>query len=111
MLREAEENEQADKLAKERIDARQSLDNYIYSVKSSLSDPEKLKGKVSADDEATLEEAIKDGQSFLDSNPDAEKEEYDQKRKELEGICDPIVKAGMDTKGEDEEEEFSDQGL
>jgi heat shock protein 5 len=111
MLREAEENTEADKLAKERIDARQSLDNYIYSVKSSLSDPEKLKGKVSEADEATLEEAIKDGQSFLDSNPDAEKEEYDEKRKELEGICDPIVKSGMDSKEEDEEEEFSDEGL
>lgn len=74
MLREAEENAEADKLAKERIDARQQLDNYIYSVKSSLSDPEKLKGKLSKDDEETLEEAIKDGQSFLDSNPDADKE-------------------------------------
>lgn len=81
MLREAEENAEADKLAKERIDARQQLDNYIYSVKSSLSDPEKLKGKLSKDDEETLEEAIKDGQSFLDSNPDADKEEYDEKRK------------------------------
>jgi heat shock protein 5 len=50
-------------------------------VKSSLNDPEKLKGKVSAEDEQTLEEAIKDGQSFLDSNPEAEKEEYDEKRK------------------------------
>jgi len=58
-------------LAKEKIDAKQQLDNYIYSVKSSLSDPEKLKGKVSKEDEETLEEAIKDGQSFLDSNPDA----------------------------------------
>jgi len=86
------------------------LDNYIYSVKSSLNDPEKLKGKISSEDEETLEEAIKDGQSFLDSNPDAEKEEYDEKRKELEGICDPIVKAGVD-KGEEEEEEFSDEGL
>jgi len=71
MLREAEENAESDKLAKEKIDAKQQLDNYIYSVKSSLSDPEKLKGKVSKDDEETLEEAIKDGQSFLDSNPDA----------------------------------------
>jgi heat shock protein 5 len=77
MLKEAEENAESDKLAKERIDARQSLDNYIYSVKSSLSDPEKLKGKISSDDESTLEDAIKEGQSFLDSNPDAEKEEYD----------------------------------
>jgi heat shock protein 5 len=77
MLKEAEENAESDKLAKERIDARQSLENYIYSVKSSLSDPEKLKGKISSDDESTLEDAIKEGQSFLDSNPDAEKEEYD----------------------------------
>lgn len=114
MLREAEENAEADKLAKEKIDARQQLDNYIYSVKSSLNDPEKLKGKVSADDEQTLEDAIKDGQSFLDSNPDAEKEEYDEKRKEIEEICDPIIKSGMDSQGGDgaeEEEEFSDDGL
>ena len=114
MLREAEENAEADKLAKEKIDARQQLDNYIYSVKSSMTDPEKLKGKLSSDDEQTLEDAIKDGQSFLDSNPDAEKEEYDEKRKEIEGICDPIIKSGMDNKGGDdaeEEEEFSDDGL
>lgn len=113
MLKEAEENAEADKLAKERIDARQSLDNYIYSVKSSLNDPEKLKGKLNKDDESTLEDAIKEGQSFLDSNPDAEKEEYDEKRKELEEICDPIIKAATDSKGgdNDEEEEFSDDGL
>lgn len=64
-----------------------------------MSDPEKLKGKISSDDEETLEEAVKDGQSFLDSNPEAEKEEYDEKRKELESICDPIIKSGMDSKG------------
>ena len=113
MLKEAEENAEADKLAKERIDARQSLDNYIYSVKSSLNDPEKLKGKLNKEDENTLEDAIKEGQSFLDSNPDAEKEEYDEKRKELEEICDPIIKAATDSKSgdNDEEEEFSDDGL
>jgi endoplasmic reticulum chaperone BiP len=112
MLKEAEENAEADKLAKERIDARQALDNYIYSVKSSLNDPEKLKGKLNKDDEDTLEDAIKDGQSFLDSNPEAEKEEYDEKKKELEEICDPIIKAATDSKGgDDEEEEFTDDGL
>ncbi len=84
MLREAEEKEEEDRIAKERIDARQALDNYIYSIKSSMNDPEKLKGKLSSDDEDTLEEAMRDGQSFLDSNPEAEKEEYDTKREELE---------------------------
>jgi len=96
MLREAEEFAEQDKLAKERIDARQALDNYIYSVKSSMNDEGKLKGKLSSDDEEALNDAIKDGQSFLDSNPEAEKEEYDEKRKEVEEICDPIIKRVMD---------------
>jgi len=74
MLRDAEEHEEQDKIAKERIEARNALDNYLYSVKSSLNDPEKLKGKISADDKSTIEEALRDGQSFLDENPEAEKE-------------------------------------
>ena len=40
----------------------------------------------------------------MDSNTDAEKEEYDEKRKELEGICDPIIKAGTDKGGDSDEE-------
>jgi heat shock protein 5 len=84
MLKEAEDNAEADKLAKERIDARQSLDNYIYSIKSSLNDAEKLKGKLSTTDQDTLEDAIKEGQEFLDTNQDASKEEFEEKRKELE---------------------------
>jgi heat shock protein 5 len=104
MLREAEEFAEQDKLAKERIEARQSLDNYLYSVKSSMNDPEKLKGKISSSDEDTLNEALEDGQNFLDSNPEADKEEFDEKRKEIEGICDPIIQKSMGA-GEEEDEE------
>lgn len=84
MLREAEEFAEQDKIAKERIEARQSLDNYVYSIKSSMNDAEKLKGKLSSDDQETLDEAIKEGQDFLDQNPEATKEEFEEKRKELE---------------------------
>jgi hypothetical protein len=82
-----------------------------------MNDESKLKGKLSSEDEETLNEAIKDGQSFLDSNAEAEKEEYDEKRKEIEGICDPIIKRVMDSgaggageaeKGEDDED-FEDE--
>lgn len=70
-----------------------------------MDDQEKLKGKLSSDDESTLQEAIQDGQSFLDSNPDAEKEEYDEKRKEIEEICDPIIRTTMDgAQGQEEED-------
>jgi len=56
---------------------------------------------------------LREGQSFLDSNPSAEKEEYDEKRKEIEAICDPIIKSGMDAGATDDDgaEEFSDEGL
>lgn len=111
MLREAEEFAEQDKLAKDRIEARNSLDNYIYSVKSSLNDADKLKGKLSSDEQQTLEDAIKDGEQFLNNNQSGEKEEFDEKRKELEGICDPIIQKGMGkgpASGDDDEEDFSD---
>jgi len=41
-------------LTKERVEARQALDNYIYSVKSSMNDAEKLKGKLTPDETETL---------------------------------------------------------
>lgn len=55
MLRDAEEFAEADKESKEKIDAKQALDNYLYSVKSSLNDPEKLKGKLSKEDQKKVE--------------------------------------------------------
>jgi hypothetical protein len=42
-----------------------------------MNDAEKLKGKLSADDTETLEEAMKDGQDFLDQNQEGEKEEFE----------------------------------
>jgi len=81
MLKEAEEFAEQDKIAKDRIEARQALDNYVYSVKSSLNDAEKLKGKLSSSEEDTLNDAIKEGQDFLDTNQEATKEEFEEKRK------------------------------
>ena len=43
----------------------------------------------------------------MDENPEAEKDEYDEKRKEIEGICDPIVQKGMG-KGSEETEDDED---
>lgn len=38
MLKEAEDFAEEDKLAKERIDAKNSLESYIYSVKNQMDD-------------------------------------------------------------------------
>lgn len=51
---------------------------------------------------------MKDGQDFINENPDADKEQYDQKRKEIEKICDPIIQKGMGKGGSNDDEEDSD---
>merc|ERR1712238_44615 len=38
-----------------------------------------------------IQDALKDGQSWLDSNPEADSEEIKEKHKEVEGICAPII--------------------
>jgi len=90
----AEEFAEEDKLAKERIDARNAFDGYIHSMKSAVEGSGDNKGlgeKMDEDEKETIEDAIKDGQDWLSSNPEADAEEIKEKQKEIEGICSPII--------------------
>merc|ERR1712022_60635 len=94
MIREAEEFAEEDKLAKERIDARNAFDGYIHSMKSAVEGSGDNKGlgeKMDEDEKETIDDAIKDGQDWLSSNPEADAEEIKEKQKEIEGICSPII--------------------
>jgi heat shock protein 5 len=91
MLKEAEEMAEQDKAAKERVTSRNDLENLVYSVRNQLNDEEKgIKGKLEEDDIETIESAIKDTVSWLEENLQAEKTDYDEKKKEFEGIIHPI---------------------
>mmetsp|Transcript_77920 Transcript_77920/g.154789 ORF Transcript_77920/g.154789 Transcript_77920/m.154789 type:complete len:132 (+) Transcript_77920:1842-2237(+) len=61
-------------------------------MKNTLGD-EKLKDKISEDDKSKAEKAIDDALSWLESNQLAEKEEFEHKQKEVEGICSPIMQS------------------
>ncbi len=65
MVREAEEFAEEDKIAKERIDSKNTLENYIFSVKNNVSDPEKLGKKISDSDKAEVNEALKEAEEWL----------------------------------------------
>ena len=79
MVQEAEEFAEEDKLAKEKIDAKNQLDNYIYSIKNSIEDPEKLADKLSDEDKETCKQTIEEAENWLKSNLDATKEEFEEK--------------------------------
>jgi heat shock protein 5 len=91
MLKEAEEYAEQDKAAKEQVDARNGLEGYAYSMKSTIEDEDKLGGKIEADDKEAISKAVADTIEWLDEHRDADKETLDEKKKELEGVCNPIV--------------------
>ena len=92
MLREAKEFEEQDKITKERIDAKNSFENYIYSMKNTVEDKEKgLGAKLTEEEKETISNALKEAQDWLNANQEAEKDEYDTHLKDLQKICDPII--------------------
>merc|ERR1711860_343306 len=80
-----------DKIQKETIEARNSLEGYAYSMKNTVNDDDKLGSKIDAKDKETIEEAVSEVIDWLEEHSEAEKDEYAEKLKEIEGICNPIV--------------------
>jgi heat shock protein 5 len=116
MVQEAEEYADEDKKTKERIDKRNGLEGYCYSLKNSMEDEEKgVADKISEEDKETILKAVEDALEWLDDNQEAEAEEYEAKQKEIEAIANPIMKdvyaqggAPGGEGGDDEEDEDDD---
>lgn len=91
MVQDAEKFADEDKKVKEKVDARNELESYAYSLKSQINDKEKLGGKLSSDDKETIEKAVEEKIQWLESNREASAEELKVQKKELEEIVQPIV--------------------
>merc|ERR1712084_14606 len=94
MIKDAEMFADEDKKVKERVDAKNAFDGYLHSMRSAAEgsgDNKGLSEKLDAEEKEQVLDALKDGQSWLDSNPEADAEEIKEKHKEIEGICAPIV--------------------
>jgi len=109
MVEEAEEFAEEDKKIKERIDSRNSLETYAYNMKNTVSDSDKLGDKLEESDKSTIQDAVKEVLEWLDENQEADTEEYEEKLKEIEGICNPIVsQAYQEGASDDAHEDIDD---
>merc|ERR1712022_85107 len=73
MIKEAEQFADEDKKVKERVDAKNAFDGYLHSMRSAAEgsgDNKGLSEKLDDDEKEQVMEALKDGQSWLDSNPE-----------------------------------------
>ncbi|GAB1599217.1 endoplasmic reticulum chaperone BiP-like [Argonauta hians] len=88
MVADAEKYADEDKKTKERVEARNDLEGVAYSMKNQLTD--KLGSSLSPEDKETMQKAVDDAIKWLESNQNAEVDEFKAKRKELEDIVQPI---------------------
>jgi len=91
MIKDAEKFADDDKKVKEKVESRNELESYVYSLKTQLADKEKLGGKLSEDDKTKIEEAVEENIKWLENNQDVEASEYKAKKKEFEEIVQPII--------------------
>ncbi|VAI07200.1 unnamed protein product [Triticum turgidum subsp. durum] len=90
MVQEAEKYKAEDEEHKKKVDSKNALENYAYNMRNTIKD-DKIASKLPEADKKKIEDAIDGAITWLDNNQLAEAEEFDDKRKELEGICNPII--------------------
>jgi len=91
MIKDSEMFAEEDKKLKERVESRNELESYAYSLKNQINDKEKLGSKLSDEEKTKMEEAIDEKIKWLEDNAEAEAEDFKAQKKELEDIVQPII--------------------
>ncbi|KAI8032218.1 putative mediator of RNA polymerase II transcription subunit 37c [Camellia lanceoleosa] len=90
MVQEAEKYKSEDEEHKKKVEAKNALENYVYNMRNTIKD-EKISTKLPPVDKKKIEDAIDQAIHWLDANQLAEADEFEDKVKELESICNPII--------------------
>merc|ERR1711962_417685 len=91
MIKDSEMFAEEDKKLKERVESRNELESYAYSLKTQINDKDKLGSKISDDEKSKMEDAIDEKIKWLEDNADGEAEDFKAQKKELEDIVQPII--------------------
>ncbi|PVU96136.1 hypothetical protein BB559_002488 [Furculomyces boomerangus] len=111
MVKEAEKFSEQDKANKDRIEAVNTFEQYIYSVNSQVTEKDKLSEKIDSSDKVKIMDALKDARTWLTENSSqATKEDIDEQREALEAVVKPVfTKVYESAGGEAKEEENNDK--
>merc|ERR1712045_972566 len=90
MVNDAEKFKAEDDKQKERISSKNGLEGYCFNMKTTIEDG-KMKDKISDDDRKAITDKCDEAIKWLDANQLAEVEEFNEKQKEVEGVCNPII--------------------
>lgn len=107
MLHEAEQFADEDKAIKGKIEARNGLENYAFSLKNQVNDEKGLGGRIDEDDKQTIVDAVKEVTDWLEDNAaTATTEDFEEQKEQLSNVAYPITSKlyGGGAAPEDDEE-------
>jgi len=90
MVKEAETYKNEDEANRTRVESKNTLENYCFSMRNTLSE-EKIKEKLDESDKKAVERAVQEALDWLEKNQLAEKEEFEAKQKDVEAVCNPVM--------------------
>jgi hypothetical protein len=90
MVSDAEKYKEDDENTKKRIEAKNELENYIYSIKGTTSE-DKVKETLSDEEMETITTNVDNAAEWLDSHQTEDAEVYQGKTKDLQEIISPLM--------------------
>jgi heat shock protein 5 len=92
MVQEAEEFAEEDKAMKGKIEARNGLENYAFSLKNQVNDENGLGGQIDEDDKQSILDAVKEVSDWLEDNAaTATTEDFEEQKEQLSSVAYPIT--------------------
>ena len=90
MVQEAEKYKSEDEEHKKKVEAKNALENYAYNMRNTIRD-DKIGEKLAAADKKKIEDSVEEAVQWLDGNQTAEADEFEDKMRDLESVCNPII--------------------
>lgn len=110
MIEEAEQYAEEDRQLRDRVNSRNGLESYLYSLKNALNE-DSAEEKLPASDKKELLDMIYDTLDWIEENPEASKEELDDHKKEVEQVAAPLMSQMYSGGGQDDAGIFDDVDL
>lgn len=110
MVEEAEQFAEEDRNVKERMDARNGLESYLYNLKNHMEDEDRS-GNLSAEDKMDILDLVEEKLDWMETSPEASKDEFVSHQKEVEQVVNPLMRQMYDNSGGDNGDEFTDEDL
>jgi heat shock 70kDa protein 1/2/6/8 len=98
MVSDAEKFKEDDEKAQKKIEAKNKLENYVYNIKSTVLNEEKMKNALGSDLD-TVTETVDQTIKWLEDNNSATTEVLENKYKEVESVLMPLVQKAYSAAG------------